>query len=256
MPTVQFLGRVLPRCIKITSHLPEMKWKWNTAQRDLVFRVWIGNSVVRVECDIETYEPEHLVEITKRAADLSRTLVNLIAFSSGHGLSVVLETFIGPDGMPTDLLITNPTLAPLCTVFSLSQENQSDFSVVTNLVFNEVSLFLALNDLIEAATEWHVAPTNCGRVIDRICRMISPNAKGGPTASSWQAMRDALKLSKDYLEWISVQSTGPRHGDAAFVPGTTTTEIVARTWTVMNRFLEYRKRGNSPLKASEFPLLS
>jgi len=69
-------------------------------------------------------------------------------------------------------------------------------------------------------------------------------------------MHGVLNISRDYQQWISEQAKGPRHGDPAFVPGDVTVEITHRTWVVMNRFLEYRKRGNQPLTAPDFPLLS
>jgi hypothetical protein len=50
--------------------------------------------------------------------------------------------------------------------------------------------------------------------------------------------------------------TGPRHGDPAHIPAITTTEITRRSWKIMNRFFEYKKRDNGPLPLAEFPLLT
>jgi len=84
--------------------------------------------------------------------------------------------------------------------------------------------------------------------------MMTPSTKD-TFAKSRPAMRRALNVSQPYLEWISRQATGLRHADLTFVPGNVTTEIAHRTWKIKKRFLEYRKRGNTPLMAPEFAFL-
>jgi hypothetical protein len=68
-------------------------------------------------------------------------------------------------------------------------------------------------------------------------------------------MHKALNISRGYQEWVSKQSTGTRHGDNAFVPGAVSSEAMLRTWAILNRFLEYRKRGSQPLTVPDFPEL-
>jgi hypothetical protein len=69
-------------------------------------------------------------------------------------------------------------------------------------------------------------------------------------------MRRNLHIDRAYLDFITDQSIGSRHGDPQHIPGGPVTETVRRAWVVMNRYLEYRKRGNGPLTAPEFPLLT
>jgi hypothetical protein len=62
-------------------------------------------------------------------------------------------------------------------------------------------------------------------------------------------MRTALNVTKPYIESITHHADwSVRNEDE----GRKTTE---RAWVLMNRFLEYRKRGNQPLPLSDFPLL-
>lgn len=68
-------------------------------------------------------------------------------------------------------------------------------------------------------------------------------------------MRSKLNLSLDYLKLMTDTSTAPRHGDSAHISGTITVEIAERTWTVFNRFLEYKKLGDQKLPEAEFPVL-
>jgi hypothetical protein len=83
--------------------------------------------------------------------------------------------------------------------------------------------------------------------------MISLTEKDQPRA--WAAMQAALNISQPYQKRISALSTSPRHADRSFINGADVTEALKRTWTVMNRFFEYRKRGKKPLVPPDFPLL-
>jgi hypothetical protein len=139
-----------------------------------------------------------------------------------------------------------PGLARYVTAYNLTPAGQANFNTVYKFAVENVSLFRDINDLIERLWNPHVTPVNCGRVIESICRMISPPARG-TTDAAWKAMQRALNLSEAYLKWITDNSKGPRHAEPAFVPGTITTEIGARSWQIMNRYLEYLKAGNTPL---------
>jgi hypothetical protein len=113
---------------------------------------------------------------------------------------------------------------------------------------------MALRDLIDANTLPHIGITNCGRVLDGIRRMISPGEND--RARGWAAMQSALNISRSYQEWVTALAANPRHGDRSYISGADTTEVVRRTWSVMNRLLEYRRHGNKPLTAPDFPLLN
>jgi hypothetical protein len=69
-------------------------------------------------------------------------------------------------------------------------------------------------------------------------------------------MQAALNISRPYQEWVTNLSAEPRHANRSYVTGADTTDAVARTWRIMNRFLHYRKRGNTSLTAPDFPELT
>jgi hypothetical protein len=47
-----------------------------------------------------------------------------------------------------------------------------------------------------------------------------------------------------------------RHGNRTVITDETANEITKRSWVIMNRFFEYRKRGSQPLSIDEFQILS
>jgi hypothetical protein len=96
-----------------------------------------------------------------------------------------------------------------------------------------------------------MAVVNCAHTIEHIRHIMAP---GRDRKVGWEIMRNTLNIDKDYLESVSKTSVGPRHGD--FSPEFLNSNARIRAWTVMNRYLEFRKRGGKDaLPLSEFPLL-
>jgi hypothetical protein len=256
MPKIQMIGRVLPLQLGISVAPSEVHWKDGSGGTGLeaTFKIRIAGSIVNIEVNANRYLPTDASEIFKQSYDLARASVNLVAFATGIGPLVLLEIIIDPLGNPTWLIPADPAFASYCTSFKLPPENQDDFNAIYKIVITDVSLFRDMNDLIECMWNPHVTPVNCGRIIDSICRLITPSSKG-PTSAAWTTMQSTLSISKAYLQYISINATGPRHADPTFVSGTITTEIAKRTWKIMDRYLWYRKLGNVPLNSQQFPVL-
>lgn len=253
--TIRFIGRVYPRGALVNASLPQLDWKWEEQNTIFQFLVKINNSTINVECVIPEYKGEWFAEIYKRAYDLARTAVNLACFAMGEGFICVFEFAIMPDGTPSTLRLQQPDLAQYCTSYKLGDprpESQENFNKVAMLVAMDPALFATLNDLTETISVPQVAATNCGRVIDSIRRQIAPTMSGG---QAWGAMHRALNIARPYQEFVSDKSKGPRHGDRSFVPGADLIEVTTRTWIIMDRYIEYRKREKTNLTAPEFPLL-
>ena len=256
MPKVRFTGRVFPSVVQISVHVPELTWPWTDTRLNLIFAVDIKDSLISVDCTLDEYKSEYLTELVQRATDLSKTAANIMAFTEGVGLTVFLDTFIDPEGTPTGLFTRDEQLAQLCTSYSLDPSRQADLDAVIKIIFGEWPLFRALNELIETVSIPHLSLLNCGRVIDGIRRMITPPNQTSDV-EAWMAMHNALNIDKSYQQWISLRASGPRHADPTVViPWEETTQVTRRAWAIMNRFLEYRKRGNIPLTEPDFPRLT
>jgi hypothetical protein len=120
MPKVAFLGRVFPVCYQVNmAHSNPLEWIWREENLVLRFDLRIEKSKVRIECTLDTYKPEYRVEIHRRSFDIVRSAVNLAAFCSGVGYSVVFEHFVDVSGSQSMFSPQDPSLAPLCTSFSL-----------------------------------------------------------------------------------------------------------------------------------------
>jgi hypothetical protein len=252
--TVSFTGRVLPAIVNLSfTNLPLVQWEDPERGLRLSFTTTIQNSAIRIDCALNQYSDSYIDSLHMRALDIARAVVDLACFSTGYGATVILENMIKPDGTESRLFFHDPRLAALSTAFRLGPAPNPDWEKVLHIVLTDPALFMAMNDLIVGITLPHDASVNCARALDGIRNMIAP---GLPTRQSWEVLRNALNLSRDYLNLITDTSIAPRHGDRAHIPGTVVMEISRRSWIIMDRFLEYRKRGNQPLPLGEFPELS
>ena len=250
MPTVHFLGRVLPEPALVSvPSIAVRKWEDPELRLTMEFITHIANSKIDVECKLNTYNSEHFVNIYMRALDLCRVPVDLVAFKLGWGLSVVLEDFVGPSGVTTPIVCKDERLAALSTSFTLD----NGFDLLCTKTSESVPLLMALSDLIAAITVPHISLVNCARAMDRLKHLIAP--EGAKDGEAWRKLQEALRIEETYLKYITDHSKNPRHGRSGHTPGKVTTEVTRRAWTVMNRYFEYLKRGSTALPVNEFPLL-
>lgn len=250
MHKLRFTGTIYPRAIKtsIENH-PTINWKSGDPAFSLNCDVKIQDNNVTIDCEVDNFEKEkHLTPIVMRAYDTARATIDLMSFASGNGLVFVLDTFTDPDGKTTVVAPQQPDLAALSTAVARPE----DFDKVLRLILTEPPVFLALRDLIDAITQWHRAPVNTARVLDGLRNLIAP---GEEPKKSWSKLRALLRVEESYLKFVTDTSAAPRHGDPTHISGAVTRDVSARAWTMFNRYLEYRKRGNQPLPESEFPIL-
>lgn len=258
MPKLQILGRTLPStAIVNTSGLPETNWKALDLDLDMTFRMQIVNSVVSVDIQINKWDAsEDLTPVYMRALDIARAAVDLCSFRDGIGLTVVLETLVGPDGTRSELLLQQSELAGLAS--SLQNKtppataDQNNFDKVLRHVLTNPQLIRALHDLTEVLSQTHISPIACGRAMEGIRHFIAP---GLERKKGWAKMNETLRIDRAYLDLITDTSIGPRHADPAHISGVICIDICKRAWVIMDRFFEYLKRGGHPLPESEFPTL-
>jgi hypothetical protein len=256
MPVVHFQGKVLPydpKAFTISiNNLPPVNW--NDPKVQVTIRTEVNASIVDVEFELKNYDDTLLESLLMRAWDLARAAVDLYSFKVGWGLTVYLDTLIKPDGSTSTIRPEMPTLTQHITALESSDPTVNNFDICYRLLVSEPALFMALNDLVVSITLPHHATTNCARAIEGL-RVLMTSATT-PRAQAWPTFQQNLNIDRAYREFITETSTGPRHGDRTWIPGTTVNEVVTRSWIIMNRFLEYRKRGNQQLPLNQFRLLT
>jgi len=223
--------------------------------RDCDITIKIKNSVVDLQCDMNKYERSDLSHVHKVAYDLARTAVNILTFASGMTQTIILDQLVDVDGTVSAFVIHDPTLGALCTAYAM-KDGKTDERVqeILKIVVSEPALFSALDHLITATSLHHFITVNSARSVEALRHAMAGSEMS--RSKAWEMFRTNLNIDHDYLRLITDHSQAGRHGETKFVPGTITTEIIHRAWSVMNRFLEFRVRGNKPLPLADFPLLT
>ncbi len=257
MPTVHFLGKVVPFTgyrIKFWN-LPSLKYKSGNTGIEIELSPTVEDSNVDICCTLDKFDKDTLVEMHKIAYDFARTLVNLHCFATGVTLNVIFDEFIDENGVKNPFIIQDLSLAELCTAYSLESGDArpTPLDSVIQIVCQDPQIWLALDEVITAGYKHNSITVNCARAIETLRHAMAP--PGSSRGKAWELFRKNLRVGKDYLALITDTSASDRHGEGNFTPGSVTTEIVRRTRTVMNRFLEFRKGNNQPLNEADFPML-
>jgi len=250
MPIYQLRGYLLPPHRKLTVpvdiHLP---WGDDTGFSSNI-TVKIIDSQVDITCETTRLAtPEEEMQLRFRSLDTARWMVGCASFITGLGVTVVLTKMIKPGGVEFPLDFENPNLARLVTAHTLDPQSYTE--MVTSI--SDLKMVFAMNDLIESITAPHVGVVNCCRAVEGIRLMMTP--QGASKKQGWETMRQNLNIDQSYLVFITEQSEGPRHADRSGVKSPEYMMAIERAWTIMNRYLEFRKRGNQLLLAPDFPLL-
>jgi len=256
MPVILFRGTVRPPIFKINvAKMPTIRYGWPADNLSADFSISITDSKIEIKCDVSRFEKdEHLSMLAMHAYDLSMATIDSFCFFYGFGLRVFIEIFVDADGKQTALTPRSEEVVGLCTAFNLdpSHSGPDNYEAMIRMVVQERALLLALNDLIVPISQFNLATINCARAIEGLRAAMLPE---GSREEQWEFMRQHLNLRKDYLKFVIDLSTDPRHGRRKAPEVGEQAEVIKRSWVVMNRFLEFRKRSNQQLPLADFPLL-
>lgn len=241
----------MPSALQVNVTLPALKWKSREVGLEYEFRVEIDKSKIDVSCSfLADFDKErHLADIVKRSFDLTRTAVNLVAFAQGYGLLVVFDKLTLADGTTVQIIPEDKGLPQLVTTL----KGSADFEQIFKIVAMQPIITRHLADLITAITVPHEAATSCARAIDGLKHLVAQ--PGSKDKIAWRQMQAALAMDESYLQFISHHSRPGRHGRDVYLDGPMATEITHLSWVIMDRFFEYKKRGDKALPESEFPIL-
>jgi hypothetical protein len=251
VPVIHFLGSILPEITGLTVH-HHVKTTWPIPELEItpLFEVEVADSKIDVKREVSTYDPDrHFMALFTRAQDLCRVDANISAFATGFGIRAILSSVVEPGGVERPLLIHYERLAELCTASKLDR----GFNEAHLLVINNIRVNFILNDLINALMVPHSQAINCARVMDGIKHYIAPDEKYDK--NSWRRMQNTLNIDESYIKKITDASRDARRGKIPVL--TNQDPILERSGAIMNRFIEYLKRGGSqPLPIAEFPSLT
>lgn len=250
MPKLRIFGRVFPENVKIDFFSASYDTYNEPLDLDLkMLPRFEGNKVI-VNCELNQFEPQkHFLALYIQAHDLVRSILDLITFSRGVSLTLIMEKIEHHDGTIGDIRFEDDSVTP----FATSVANERGFGNALSLVFHNPEIQLALRDLAESLAHLYSAPINCARVVETIRNQFVP--EGVDRKHGWKPMQEALNVSEKFLRAITDLSRNPRHGKQRRIMGDPIRFVGYGAWQVMNRYFEYKVRGSKPLTAPDFPLI-
>jgi hypothetical protein len=242
MPIVHFRGFVIPKIIE-RLEVGWLEWQEPTlGPLRLKFTIE-GNRVVS-DCHMPEIDDNRLTLAHFWVFHLIRGYVDAFSFSNGVALTLILNEFvIDSEQVPKQWISRFADLASLCTITA------DDLFKLTE---GERGALKQIHDLTDSLLYPLESFSLCGRAVEGLRRLLLPT---GNIKQQWDYMQSNLNLSEAYLKFITDKSILPRHGGTEPVIASELHDIRKRAWTVANRFLEFRKRGNKKLPEADFPLL-
>lgn len=249
MKSIIIHGRIVPSTRSIS--IPKIEKIQYSDPRNFagVFDVYIENSIIKVICEesVQSYDFHNMA--IGRALEIVTGLVDLYAFTKGWALHVSLETFQENGNIHYIGLSETSVQSLNKTIF-----DDDDFREVADFILNDFDLKFALRDLISSLSNLNYSSIAACRAVEAIRNsVVDGDVK---TAEAWGVMRSYLQLDETYLKRITDLSKKPRHGDRGAITGQTQLEVTHKAWIIMNRFIEFKKRGGVKiLPVAEFPVL-
>ena len=253
MDRLVFFGRVLPEFINFSLPVsPPIRLQNPNSGLDVTCRVLTKNSAVQIDC--ESHGVYDFADIHCRVYDAAKIPIDLECFALGVSLDLIIDRYIDRDSREYRLISRIDDLGALCTASdSFASGSFDSFAEMYHLVATDLDLYMALNDLIAAIRVPRHAVLGCARAIESLRNIVKEPDMEVPAA--WEKLRSVLNIHRSYLELIISNSVAWRHGDRVHISRETCHEIFVRSWIIMNRFLEYRKRGDTSLPVNDFPAL-
>jgi hypothetical protein len=222
---------------------------WKDYERVVMeFSFSFAKNEVEAVCRVDNLDAGEFSVILQRITTLCRTTTDIVSFAQGRAVQLVLHTVVWTDGRVWPIEKFDPNMAKAVTVI----EPGGSLASVKAILASEPKLMIALNDLIDGFNGQSHGPTHCARSVEGIRNLIA--GSGAPSAK-WKVMRERLRLTEEYVSFVTDLSVAPRHGDHQFIDAARVREAGIRAWVVMNRYLEYRKRGSQLLPLDLFPVL-
>jgi hypothetical protein len=244
MDLVVVEGRVLPEVREVSiPRIDPIHFK-DPNGFEAEFKFIIENGKVFVTCNVIERCEDYVRFCIIRAYECATALIDIFAFSKGWALSLILDTLIQND-VRQRFALSEQNVQAHCTVL----RDPADFQEVCALVLPNLNLRFAFHDLVSSLSTLNYSAIAACRAVEVVRDLISPDM---PDDRAWKLMRKKLNIERSYLQLVTDASRKPRHGNRGATDGRVQMEVTNRAWVIMNRYLEFMKRGGQDALPSDF----
>jgi hypothetical protein len=247
---ITFLGRVHPPSIHISSNFIQTVNYYDKQGRfSAIFYPAIRQSRITIDCFFDHIFDNYESVLYMWAVNSLRPHIDLVCFRDGIGVIPLIERMIKLDG---NLSLINHFHSVVASISTVVNDHQK-FREVLQLAVGNKTFLLALNDLTQAISVPDLLVVNCTRSVEGIRQLIAGPGVRGDVA--WPKMNDLLNLSESYTKYITRPSRSHRHAERDDISEEIQNEILRRSWTIMDRFINYVIVNKTKLDLGQFPLL-
>jgi hypothetical protein len=91
--------------------------------------------------------------------------------------------------------------------------------------------------------------------VDAMMQSMKANPECEKDGPAWETLRARLLIDRSAIDKIKKHADDARHGKVATINAADHAEVFRLTDEIIRRYLEYLRRGKTPLLSSEFLLL-
>jgi len=257
---VVFFGRIHPERANLSvGGVPKFQVRVPSCGEPLSVQTNIIRSQLTAVCEGAGIAPEHIPEIRNYLQDLLVAQIDFLGFAEGAAYNVEITGCINPGTNETQVFgWHHPDLAGLAGSVGVVPGEPERFTRAFILACTDDNLRNALGDARRALSNPTHTALYCYKAIEHLRTKFQSNNK--PTEdekkSAWVNLRDAMRIDRTFIEPIAARAQAPRHGSLPFISWTERQQLLASTWMIIDRYIEWAKAGGGPLNASKFPILA
>ena len=241
-------GRVIPEVHNVSIALDDRFEMKDPVGKNAVFDIDISDGNITAQIDLETEGKDLIDWAVVRTIELVTSFVDLHAFTNGLALHVVADTITSAS--ETKAISTSHRSV---TKF-ISRFSDSEFQTIQEEMIRDLDLRMALRDLVQSLSTLNYSAIAACRAAESIRNKFRNGTEDDSKA--WVSMRNALNLSRDFVQLLSDASRQPRHGCRGNAVQFDQSEITHRAWKIMDRYFNYLIAGKiASLSKHDFPEL-
>jgi len=245
--TLVFKGRVFPEILEASIEVDNKIFYADPNGPEGEFDIDISRGVITVIVKVNADDAQIKSWALVRAKELVTSIVDLYAFTLGYALQVLMDHAV-EGGVKKPLIISHSSVKNYISDYSDEQ-----FKKLMELVAFDLDLKLALRDLILSLSTMNYSAIAACRAMEAIRNKFRKVDEADNKA--WKKMRDTLKISRDYIQFVTDASQMPRHGHRGAALLYDQSDITHRAWSIMDRYFNYLLLGQPKYLPDEFILL-
>ncbi|MCL5037226.1 MAG: hypothetical protein M1269_08945 [Chloroflexi bacterium] len=249
MRTYIFSGKIFPERANVNIPASKSYGRFQTSNAVYDFEASLSIQVSQVSVIVNLSDDTIDLETLKNIIEnLVRGEVDIYGYLSGLGYDVEITAVVEPNGNHRVFGVGIQSL------HEAKDERPFSYKETWEIVGKSPFLQHALANLRESIKVPHDTGFFCYRAVESIRQNFRKNTNGNDKKSSWERMRNALRIDKSWIDKLKVYGDPQRHGELKPISGEDRILLMEHAWKVVDRFLIYLKR-DSPLPVNEFPLL-